>query len=274
MIHPGLNGLVTGHAAVSVAQHWRELTRQMRFAIGLVFPNKLSMAMLTSDYVGMKPAFDPVLMLRPLPGAAAPPGIAVAPAWLGSAALWLGARLGGATAALRAGPEGPALQPTAGFGPEHDALWEAVAPAIRLGVVRDAAYLNWRYVDHPAYRYHRLELRRSGALHGLVVASRREVHGSAATLLLDLLAPDDEAGLALVQGLVRHAQRGGQSMVAALTIPGSQLHRLLVRCGFLRVPTWLDPKPFHAVAMVGGDPVSQAWDPLSWYFTWGDVDVV
>lgn len=37
----------------------------------------------------------------------------------------------------------------AGFDERADGLWEELAPGLPLAVVRDAAYLNWRYRDYP-----------------------------------------------------------------------------------------------------------------------------
>jgi GNAT superfamily N-acetyltransferase len=42
------------------------------------------------------------------------------------------------------------------FGADSDRLWEEVAPSFSSAVRRDAAYLNWKYVQHPHQKYRKL----------------------------------------------------------------------------------------------------------------------
>lgn len=57
----------------------------------------------------------------------------------------------------------------ASFGQEYDALCRALEPSGCVAIIKDAAYLNWRYVQCPAASYHRVEARLGGALAGYVV---------------------------------------------------------------------------------------------------------
>jgi hypothetical protein len=61
------------------------------------------------------------------------------------------------------------LAEIASFGAEFDALWRSIEPARGVAVVKDAAYLNWRYVRCPAASYHRVAARRDGELVGYIV---------------------------------------------------------------------------------------------------------
>jgi hypothetical protein len=166
--------------------------------------------------------------------------------------------------------------PVAGFGTEFDRLWASIAPSVAVGLVRDAAYLNWRYVANPAYRYHRLALHDAGRLRGLVVGSARRIFGVDAMLLVDLVAEGGEPaiGAALLHALVADARRQDLGMIAALAIPGSILFTVLRRCGFVRVPGRLDPRPFRTAGVVFDPTSGRASNPAAWYFSWGDTDVV
>lgn len=55
-----------------------------------------------------------------------------------------------------------------------DALWTQLAPNLLLAVVRDRAYLRWRYADHPYHRYHLLGLHLAGSLFGWAVVQRND----------------------------------------------------------------------------------------------------
>lgn len=57
----------------------------------------------------------------------------------------------------------------ASFGDEFDALWRSIEPNPGVAVVKDAAYLNWRYVQCPAASYHRIAARCGGELAGYIV---------------------------------------------------------------------------------------------------------
>lgn len=274
MIMPDLKGLAVGYASVAVARRWIELARELDCAVGLVFPNENSYRIITSSHVGLRPVFQPALLLRPLPRIVLTQDIRRIPRRLGTAALRVAAIYGASRSALTGGEI--ALQVEDRFGPEYDDLWASMSDKVGIGVVRDSAYLNWRYVDHPVYRYERLCSRPQGKLQGLAVGSPRETFGVDSMLLVDLVAKEDSELLIrdLIEGFVRHAEHQGRGMVAALAIPGGKLYSALKRCGFIHVPPRVDPKPFRTASIVFTESANCAWNPSAWYFTWGDIDVV
>jgi hypothetical protein len=81
------------------------------------------------------------------------------------------------------------LAEIAGFGDEYDALWRAIEPHRGVAVVKDALYLNWRYVECPAARYHRVAARCGGELAGYIVWRDRGPHGDG--YVLELAARGD-----------------------------------------------------------------------------------
>lgn len=274
MIRPDLKGFAAGHTALMVARRWHQLTQELPFAVGLTFPNENSYPLLTSAFVGLKPIFWPALMVRPLSPIVLSNAIKSFPRRLGTTLLRL-ATLYGQTRAALTGIDGT-LMPLSSFGTEYDELWVATAHHIRVGIVRDSAYLNWRYVHQPIYQYHRLSMRSGDRILGFVVGSPRETFNLNAMLLVDIIARagDEMLSRSLINGLVRHAGLQGKDIVAALAIPGSALYSTLKQCGFLRVPSRMNPRPFCTAGVVLMDAAAAAWDPKAWYFTWGDIDVV
>jgi len=75
------------------------------------------------------------------------------------------------------------------FDDEADALFEACVPAVGLIGERDAAWLNWRYVDTPGRRQEAFALRQAGRLTGWLVAEFAGGHA----FLVDHLAVDEAA---------------------------------------------------------------------------------
>lgn len=63
----------------------------------------------------------------------------------------------------------------ASFDASHDHLWKS-ATAEDVGmVIRDTAYLNWRYRDHPSFRYEVLEAFKNGQLKAVLVLRHDEL---------------------------------------------------------------------------------------------------
>jgi len=154
------------------------------------------------------------------------------------------------------------------FDAAFDELWNAVEAGRTVTVVRDAAYLNWRYVDCPATDYARLAAFRDGSLQGLAVfcawPERRKAY------LVELLARDDcPATLAaLLGGVVESLAAAGIGLVTACFPAGSAEAQALRRMGFrgwvgrfwnLELTVMTDPD--------GGGP---ELDVANWYFSLGD----
>jgi hypothetical protein len=63
----------------------------------------------------------------------------------------------------------------ASFDTSHDQLWKTgIADDVGM-VIRDTAYLNWRYRDHPSFRYEVLEAFKSGQLKAVLVLRHDEL---------------------------------------------------------------------------------------------------
>jgi hypothetical protein len=75
-----------------------------------------------------------------------------------------------------------------GFGSEFDELWGAIQDNRSVAVIKDARYLNWRYVERPFARYGRLAAYREDKVEGLAVFYVGERRNA---FFLELLARDD-----------------------------------------------------------------------------------
>lgn len=106
--------------------------------------------------------------------------------------------------AVRESHPGVRVRLSSRLDPELDALWERSRAGMEMGVVRDHAYLQWRYAEHPETHYELLEARdaRSGALRGLAVL-RDGGLAEDALMLVDWLVPlEDEAAAAGLRSAV------------------------------------------------------------------------
>ena len=72
---------------------------------------------------------------------------------------------------------------------DYSELLSAFQAVQKTGVVRDIAYLKWRYLDHPQRQFHWYELRSEGRVQAITIAHRG--HDGAATLCELIVGPTD-----------------------------------------------------------------------------------
>ncbi len=161
------------------------------------------------------------------------------------------------------------------FGHEHDVLWQTMAEEVSCGVVRDAAYLTWKYRQRPTAAFTCLELRRDGEVAGIVVLMIREpdaVYRYRRGLIVDLVVrpSDDSATRRLLVESVRELRRlGAVSVVCFLAQP--RLELCFQQFGFRS----RQAQHQFLVATGGLDEHDRRLilDPGAWYLTMGDSDL-
>lgn len=155
--------------------------------------------------------------------------------------------------------------------PELDDLWAVAGAHVSNGVVRDATWWRWRYVDRPERPYAFVEARRSGRLTGAAAVTVAERFGGRFGLVLEYLAVDARAARGLTAGLGAAASAQGAVGLALAAIPGSGLGRLATGAGFRRLPRRLEPRPLRFMVVdPHGDTAGLA--ARTWSMAWGDLD--
>ena len=159
-----------------------------------------------------------------------------------------------------------------------DALWDRVAPSVRVGAVRNSRFYASRFATRPEAGYRALGVERDQQMVAFAVHRTLTIRGQKATFLLDVLvAPDAlEAGRWLLQTLARAARGQGAALLSALLPGEGQARKALRRTGFLRIPEALQPQAIH-LSVRGLGPYANS--PLlpdlgAWLLSWADTDVV
>lgn len=169
--------------------------------------------------------------------------------------------------------EGPlqALELTR-FPLEVEALARAVEKRFALMVRRDAAYLDWRFAKGPSGLHRVIGIYAArGELAGYSVVQLPRP-GECTGYLVDLLARDDAAVAAAIEGGLARLESAGASLVQATAIDGSWWNERLQRAGFLA------PKPDNHLIVIlythdREHPLARAArDAAAWYLTDGDRD--
>ncbi|MGB0953990.1 MAG: hypothetical protein ACPG31_12265 [Planctomycetota bacterium] len=169
------------------------------------------------------------------------------------------------------------------FDAAFDQLWEEHRD--RYGVVfwRDAATLNWRYVDNPFWKHRIVRAERDGQLAGYLVWREWDVEGSRIATVLDAWHGEDQE---VLEGLLDQARRS-----AAKT--GCAFLRFAIKAGGVEQSAFEGalggrPSPYERVdkiictPMPGSNPYEQSeeayevlgavMDGSNWYYCQGDCD--
>ncbi len=152
------------------------------------------------------------------------------------------------------GRAGAGVEPITHFGPEHDALAARLAAERALTALRSAAYLSWRYLEHPYFDYQCFELRREGRVDGLVVVNRMEARGRVSLWVMELLAVDRAGERELATTARWLAKKQGCDVVLSMSkarLPGA-----------VRLPPCFLPKEHVLMVRSAGsaEPTASAWD--------------
>jgi NAD(P)-dependent dehydrogenase (short-subunit alcohol dehydrogenase family) len=167
------------------------------------------------------------------------------------------------------------IQPLDRFEERHDRLWQFAAREIACGVVRDAAWLNWKYVDQPAQDILRLEVIDGSSLLGVVVLTFREADEARPyrhAVLSDLLAPLADADSLSKLFEVASAAAAERNADAVLCEhAGQSLTRALRQNGFVIGPS--GRRLFVNPGQLSPEVRAKVVAGKEWLLTAGDVDL-
>ena len=149
-------------------------------------------------------------------------------------------------------------------------LWDRVASRFDLAVRRDAAYLEWKFVEPPHVDYRILAFDRGGDIHGYAVFRHVDERRGRVTALVDLLAdPEDPLTVEALLRSVESAARDARSTKIRAFATNKAFRGMLYRSGYFRVRSTI-----QLVAKVNAVPVPAAFyaDTSRWHVTFGDSD--
>jgi hypothetical protein len=157
-------------------------------------------------------------------------------------------------------------------GNEFDRLWDRCRANAKFAVIRDRAWVQWRFLDCPSRRYRVLLATRNRVPVGYCAYSVHETEGRPRALLAELAAPleDRAARRTLLADLLQDLLAVGAEQVSSLAIPGSPIYRELRAAGFF-------PGPAFSVQMVpltGSLPVEEMRCAANWDLSGAAFDVI
>jgi hypothetical protein len=137
----------------------------------------------------------------------------------------------------RVPPDG--VEELARFGPEADELYSCCATHWHASAIRDAAFLNWRFVEHPARRFRLLGFRGGSVLRGYAAYHFGPELLFGPALLMDwlVLPGDEEASERLLAAVLACARADGAPALAAAFPEWSPWSLYFQERGFLHGPS-------------------------------------
>jgi len=154
------------------------------------------------------------------------------------------------------------------FEPDVDRLWERVASRLDLAIRRDAAYLNWKFVEPPHVRYTVAVLRRAGETSGYAVYRHLHEPRGRVTQIVDFLCdPSDERGLKTLLRWIDREARAEDSDKIRCHAQHAGFRRVLRRSGYFMVRSEVELGVRVNAVQVPPDFYEQTDD---WHFTLGD----
>jgi len=173
----------------------------------------------------------------------------------------------------------PLAVPVDRFDSAYDTLARISGQRYRVLLNRDAAHLNWRYVDCPTRSTLRWAVRQGSRVAGYLVLRVTDFRGLKMGILLDLLTdgtPEGRmAGIALAAEAEAAARQEGCTLLLGFCLAHTMEFSLLERSGWKVGPARLLPQPFpllvRGLQMEPTDP--DLAEPRNWYLSTGDYDV-
>ena len=223
------------------------------------------------DWVELRPF---PLLGAPLPraGATFTGGLRPAAPFAALGGLLVAARAAAARRVVR--PGALTVEPFNEFGSWADVLWEGVAPRLGTCVVRDAAFLNWRFCRSP-FRYRRLLLRRGDEPAGFLVSTVAPWKDTQLAYVMELLVrPEDRAGARLLLAhAVGAAVSEGAAGIVAIATRRHPHRRAFISAGMLPLPGRARTSFSFGVRVNGPGAARERLLQIDdWYLSGADLD--
>ena len=166
------------------------------------------------------------------------------------------------------------------FGEAFDRFWEKVNAKYNLMLVRDRAFLQWRFREMPCRSYLVFSARRGKDILGYLVLREAVIRGIKCGLISDfMVAPGeagDRAGLLLMNAATRCFREAQAQLGGGLMFTHTQEFGIMRQAGYVPTPERLAPQSITLIVHTILDeiPTRQILLPESWFISNADHDAV
>ena len=164
------------------------------------------------------------------------------------------------------------VQEVTEFGPEYDELWARVGSEFPRTNVRSAAFLTWRYIEHPVHSYKTFAYSDQEGLKGFVVARIMEEKGIRRGLIVDLISglKDPTVWEALLHEAINHLEGEGVELITCWMFDHMPYYETFEKLHFVSRPSDLSIQTFVLNSTMDLEFLN---DPKNMYYAMGDSDI-
>lgn len=164
------------------------------------------------------------------------------------------------------------------FDEGFDEFWRKVQDKYSVMVIRDWAFLAWRFARVSQRRYHILVARTQDQMLGYAVLRCLTIRGVKTGLIMDFLVTDgllgETAGALLMAQAEAYFRTQEMSLAAGLAVPFAAEYRILQQAGYANLPQAIAPRAFRFAFFVHhareGDLISLS--AQDWFITIADYE--
>lgn len=157
-------------------------------------------------------------------------------------------------------------------------LWVLFSKSIKVGVVRDKEYLDWRYLNKPEENYKILNLyNKNNVFQGFIVYCVKNKHnGKIGYIMESIFDPTmPKIGEELLAKAIKEIKKEKADVVLSWCLEHSPNYLTYKKNGFYKLPEKLRPIELHFGARVFRDKYKNLiQNPKSWFLSYSDSDTV
>ncbi len=158
-----------------------------------------------------------------------------------------------------------------------DVLWQQASSHHKIMMVRDRAYLDWRYIKKPNADYTIYVSENRGQLLGYIVLRVIQNNGLTVGWIVDILtnSKDSPAGMDLIGKAIQYFRMVDTDIIWCAMPPKAYLAPVLRKFGFLMISKLRRGKErINCRTFTTKYPDSFLHNPNNWYLTRGDSDLI
>lgn len=161
------------------------------------------------------------------------------------------------------------------FSDRHDQFWKAIKDEYICAAVRDASYLNWKYVEQPGQEFTRLEMTRDGNVVAVAVLSFAEpcdVYQYRRAFIVEfMVSPSDSKVVSGALEVIREHCLGASVDSIVFHLINEKLEKQLGEFGFMR----REPTRYLLIcaSSISSETCERLFTPANWLITMGDSDI-
>jgi hypothetical protein len=159
-----------------------------------------------------------------------------------------------------------------------DQFWMQVRDKYSVMLIRNSAFLSWRFAPISGRCYHLLVAEFGDQIIGYAVLKCATIRGVQTGLILDFLVSNDavgiKAGTRLLVAAEQYFQARNMLIAAGLMAPFTAEYQIMRRCRYQDIPPTLSPRPFRFAAFAHHPSIeNQGWlSSPHWFITLADYE--